>query len=284
MGTLVRGRTRETDNGRRQLRISSIAAAVLCSGSICGLQPAHSQYVQQGPKLVGSGPLGVAQQGFSCALSTDGNTAIIGGPLDTSQNGASWVFTRNGSSWSQQSPKLVGGGATASAQQGASVALSGDGNTALVGGPQDNSGVGAVWGFIRDSGVWVQPLSKFIGSGAIGGANQGASVALSADGNTAIVGGPQDNSGVGATWIFTREGNSLVQQGTKLQGNDAVGAANQGASVALSADGNTAIVGAPGDNSGFGAAWIFSRNGSTWSQQGTKLVGSGAAGSPKQGA
>jgi hypothetical protein len=229
MGTLVRGRTRETDNGRRQLRISSIAAAVLCSGSICGLQPAHSQYVQQGPKLVGSGPLGVAQQGFSCALSTDGNTAIIGGPLDTSQNGASWVFTRNGSSWSQQSPKLVGGGATASAQQGASVALSGDGNTALVGGPQDNSGVGAVW-------------------------------------------------------IFTREGNSLVQQGTKLQGNDAVGAANQGASVALSADGNTAIVGAPGDNSGFGAAWIFSRNGSTWSQQGTKLVGSGAAGSPKQGA
>jgi hypothetical protein len=120
------------------------------------------------------------------------------------------VFTCSGNTWSQQSPKLIGSGATASSRQGASVALSGDGNTALVGAPQDNSGVGAIWGFFRDSGVWVEPLSKFIGTGAAGGANQGASIALSADGNTAIVGGPQDTQeserrgSLGATAVHGR--------------------------------------------------------------------------------
>jgi hypothetical protein len=52
---------------------------------------------------------------------------------------------RSGSVWSQQGAKLVGSGAVALSSQGASVALSGDGNTAIIGGPFDNYGVGATW-------------------------------------------------------------------------------------------------------------------------------------------
>ncbi|MEO8037072.1 MAG: hypothetical protein ABI837_21780, partial [Acidobacteriota bacterium] len=67
------------------------------------------------------------------------------------------------------------------------------------------------------------------------------------------------------------------QQGLKLVATDAVGNANQGASVSLSADGNTAIVGASADNSNIGAAWVWTRSAGVWTQQ-SKLVGSGAAG------
>ena len=48
-----------------------------------------------------------------------------------------------------------------------------------------------------------------------------------------------------------------------------------GYSVALSADGNTALIGGPGDNGGAGAAWVFTRSGSAWAQQGAKLTGAG---------
>jgi hypothetical protein len=69
----------------------------------------------------------------------------------------------------------------------------------------------------------------------------------------------------------------FTQQGPKLVGSDAVGpAAAQGYSVALSGDGNTAIVGGVNDNAGIGAAWVFIRNNGVWSQQGSKLVGSDA--------
>jgi hypothetical protein len=84
-------------------------------------------------------------------------------------------------------------------------------------------------------------------------------VAISADGNTAIIGGPTDNSGAGgAAWVFTRNGWVWSQQGGKLVGTGNVGIANQGNSVAISADGNTAIMGGPFDNSYAGAAWVFS--------------------------
>jgi hypothetical protein len=60
-------------------------------------------------------------------------------------------------------------------------------------------------------------------------------VALSSDGNTALVGGANDNNGAGAAWVFTRSGGVWSQQGSKLVGTRASGAALQGSSVALSA-------------------------------------------------
>jgi uncharacterized protein (TIGR03437 family) len=237
-------------------------------------------WAQQGSKLVGAGGVGIGWQALSVALSSDGNTAITGGFADNGAVGAAWVFTRNAGVWTQQGPKLVASGATGNAHQGVSVALSGDGNTALVGGNGDNGFVGAAWVFTRSGGVWTQQGAKLIGGGVAGGANYGISVALSRDGDTALIGGLYDNAGAGAAWVFRRNSGAWTQQGSKLVGTGAAGAANQGVSVALSGDGNTALVGGSKDNSPAGAAWVFTRTGGVWSQQGSKLVASdsGAAG------
>jgi hypothetical protein len=267
-------------------------------GGVGREQPAPAQFFQQVPKLVGTGAAGSTSQGMSVALSADGNTTIVGGPGPNNADrdrspllgpaGAAWVFTRSGGVWTQQGDKLVGttsqyGGGLWS--QGASVALSADGNTAIVGGPSDNRTTGAAWVFTRSGGVWAQQGDKLVGTGPYGAGEppsplgQGMSVALSADGNTAIVGGWRAE----AAWAFTRSGGLWTQQGNKLVGNGAVGSARQGMAVALSADGNTAIVGGWSDNAKIGAAWVFTRSGGLWTQQGEKLVGTGAVGSAHQG-
>src|SRR5438067_1575871 len=109
-----------------------------------------AQIVQQGEKLVGTGAVGAAGQGYSVAISADGNTAIVGGPFGAA--GGAWVYTRSGGVWSQQGGKLVGTGAVGGALQGYSVALSADGNTAIVGGEGDNTAAGAAWVFTRSGG------------------------------------------------------------------------------------------------------------------------------------
>ncbi len=244
----------------------------------------NGNWSQQGNKLIGSGSTSPSQQGQSVALSADGNTAVIGGPGDATGTGAVWVFTRNSGVWTQQGSKLVGTGGVGETEQGFSVALSSDGNTALAGAHFDNNSIGALWIFTRDNGNWSQQGGKLVGSGAIGGAQEGRAVALSADGNTALAGGPYDNSNVGAVWVFTRDVNSIwSQQGSKLIGSDGVGHSEQGFSVALSADGNTALEGGPVDASSVGAAWAFTRSNGVWTQLGNKLVGSGAAANAAQG-
>jgi hypothetical protein len=242
-----------------------------------------SVWTQQGSKLVGTGAVGNAGQALSVALSDDGNTAIVGGPWDNRRAGAVWLYTRSRGAWTQQGSKLVGTGAVGSAWQGVSVALSADGNTAIVGGSGDNSDTGAVWVYTRSGGVWTPQGSKLVGTGAVGNAGQGRSVSLSDDGNTAIVGGITDDGGTGAAWIYTRSGGVWTQQGSKLVGTGAVGNAGQGLSVSLSGDGNTGIVGGSEDNSGTGAAWLYTRSGGVWTQQGSKLVGTGAVGNAGQG-
>jgi gliding motility-associated-like protein len=238
---------------------------------------------QQGGKLVGTGNTGGADQGSSVSLSADGNTAIVGGRFDNNAQGAAWVYTRSGGTWSQQGGKLVGTGNTGAAQQGVSVSLSADGNTAIVGGYLDNNYVGAVWVYTRSGGAWSQQGGKLVGTGNTGAARQGVSVSLSADGNTAIVGGGADNNSQGAAWVYARSGGVWSQQGGKIVGTGNTGAANQGLSVSLSADGNTAIVGGQSDNNFQGAAWVYTRSGDTWSQQGSKLVGTGNTGKAQQG-
>jgi antibiotic biosynthesis monooxygenase (ABM) superfamily enzyme len=240
-------------------------------------------WAQQGSKLVGTGAVGNAEQGWSVSLSADGNTAIVGGISDNSTAGAAWIWTRSAGVWTQQGSKLVGTGAVGYANQGTSVSLSSDGNTAIIGGWSDNSDAGAAWIWTRSAGVWTQQGSKLVGTGAVGYANQGSSVSLSPDGNTAIVGGIWDNASAGAVWIWTCSAGVWTQQGSKLVGTDAVGNAEQGFSVSLSSDGNTAIVGGYFDNSNAGAAWIWTRSGGVWTQQGSKLVGTGAVSATRQG-
>ncbi len=71
-----------------------------------------------------------------------------------------------------------------------------------------------------------------------------------------------------------------VQQGPKLVGTTTTGAPQQGIVVAISGDGNTAIVGAPGDGVGVGAAFIFARNNGLWVQQ-AKFVGTNTPGNTR---
>jgi hypothetical protein len=224
-------------------------------------------------KLVGSGGA-YSYQGDSVAISADGNTAAVGAPLDTSLHGAVWIFTRTSGIWTQQGSKLSATKATASARQGSSVALAADGNTLIVGAPDDNSDAGSAWIWTRSDGRWTQQGGSLVGSGAVGPAQQGASVALAADGSTAIVGGFWDDEGRGAAWIWSRSGGIWSQQGSKLVVPGAAAQAFEGYSVALSGDGNTAIVGR-GEYGGGPSIW--SRSAGTWTR-GATLFGSGTTG------
>jgi hypothetical protein len=239
----------------------------------------HAQFSQQGSKLFGTGSSGsTPEQGSSVALSFDGNTAIVGGWDDNGAIGAAWIFIRSGGHWTQQGSKLVGTGTAGSlgSYQGFSVALSADGNTAIVGGYMDNDRVGAAWIFTRSGGVWSQQGSKLVGNDyVISGAPasyQGWSVGLSADGNTAIVGGYYDNNRVGAAWIYKRTGGVWAQVGSKLVGNDYSGNSQQGYSAAISGDGKTAIVGGNNDAPFYGSAWIYVLKDTVWKQQRIKLT------------
>ena len=189
------------------------------------------------------------------------------------------MFTRSGSTWIQQGPALTadddlgGGNLLGYTGAGWSVALSADGNTALIGSvpPYPTPWVGAAWVFTRSGSTWTRQGPKLTPNDETGAGDFGHSVALSADGNTALIGGEQDNGFVGAAWVFTRSGSAWIQQGPKLTASDETQYGSFGDSVALSADANTALIGGPGDNSG-GAAWAFTRSGSTWTQQGPKLI------------
>ncbi len=142
------------------------AAAAGLAALLVSSELALAQFTQQGPKLVGTLPVGSPEQGYSVALSADGETAIVGGPTDNSQVGAVWVYTRRGGAWTQQGNKLVGIGSVGNAEQGYSVALSADGDTAIVGGPFDNNGIGAAWVFIQPTkddckdGRWLNFVSR----------------------------------------------------------------------------------------------------------------------------
>lgn len=232
----------------------------------------------QTAKLVGTGYTGSnIEQGFSVAISADGNTIASGAPFDDSkQDGAVWIFVNNNGTWIQQGSKLIGSGITGFSNQGWSVSLSSDGNTLAIGGPGDDTGLGATWIFTRNNGIWTQYGSKLVGTGYSGSSHQGSSVSLSADGNTLAIGGQTDNVTVGATWIFTNVNGTWIQQGNKLVGTNGLNL-EQGGSVSLSADGNTLAVGA---TTADGGIWIFTRNNGNWTQQvsftgiGGELLGS----------
>jgi len=259
-----------------------------CAGSSC-----------TGPN--GTGEVGLGEFGFSVALGGDpvgvreaGNTALVGAPGDGPTTevdagglpayGSAWVFVRSSGGWSQQAQLTGSGEGGGGVFFGQSVALSARGGTALIGGPADYgnayippfSGIGSAWVFTRAPGstAWSQQMQLF-SSGPGGDSAFGTSVALSLEGDTALVGGPENNSNAGAAWVFTRSGGSW-NMGTRLTGSGEVttqGDGEFGYGVALTQDGNTALIGGPSDDVGEGAAWAFTLSNGTWSQLGTKLVG-----------
>jgi len=224
-----------------------------------------STWTQEGRRLTAKGEIDGAWFGASVALSADGDTALIGGPDDSHGAGAAWVFARSGREWQQRGTALTAPGDDDLAGGfGTSVAISGDGNTALVGGND------AAWVFVRSSrGVWARMR---LGSG---GGSFGSSVALSADGKSALI-GDSAPTGPGAAWLFTRSARSWIRA-SRLTAEDETAGGQFGESVALSAAGTMALIGGPLDADGTGAAWVFTHSERGWTRQGARLEGNGAS-------
>ena len=240
--------------------------------------------------------------GISIALSSDGNTLAVGAKGEASTTtgvnstpndlavdaGAAYVFTRSGSSWSQQA-YLMASNAEGGDIFGVSIALSGDGNTLAVGARLEDSGTtginsnpdetmldaGAVYVFNRSGTVWseqayVKSDNPVIDSG------MGRTVSLNSDGNTLAAG----QIDPGSVYIFGRSGITWSQQARIDDSNGAVNDAF-GVAISLSSDGNTLAVGAPLEDSSStginstadepasdaGAAYLYRLSGSSWTQQ-----------------
>jgi FG-GAP repeat len=217
---------------------------------------------------------GAAHDAFGCSVALSGETAIIGASGDTvganANQGSAYVFTRSGTTWTQQQQLTVPDGATAD-NFGCSVAVSGE--TALVGANQDDVGAnldqGSAYVFTRSGTIWTLQQQLLAIDGA---ANDrfGWGVALS--GETALVGANHRDVGTnadqGAAYVFTRSGTAWTQQ-PPLTASDGAAGDRFGYAVALA--GETAIVGAPFDDIGTkvdqGSASVFVRSGAVWTQQ-----------------
>jgi hypothetical protein len=194
--------------------------------------------------------------------------------FDAFDFGAAWVFTRASGVWSQQGAKLIGTGVSGTGRHPRlSVALPGR-KYGLVGGVEDNAEYGATWVFTRSDGVWIQQGGK-LAHGRRLQAKAGL-LPCPVDGNTAssaplliaISAAPEQ-----CLYLEERRRVDSARRRNRWERRCAR------FSVALSADGNTALVGDPADNGWLGAAYVFTRNGDVWSQQ-AKLVGASAIAPP----
>jgi FG-GAP repeat len=127
------------------------------------------------------------------------------------------------------------------------------------------------------AGVTRGGQQELAGSNTLAGDDLGRAVALSGDGQTALVGAPGRDSGAGAVYVFTRSGTSWVQE-QELTAADAAPGDRFGGSVALSSDGSTALIGADARASATGAAYVFVRSVTTWTQQQELAAPDGAPG------
>ncbi|MGI9256961.1 MAG: fibronectin type III domain-containing protein, partial [Salinispira sp.] len=207
---------------------------------------------------------------FGYSVAVDGDTAIVGAYGDESSTGSAYVFTRSGSTWTQQ-PKLTADDGAGSDYFGYSVAVHGD--TAIVGAWGDDSSTGSAYVFTRSGSAWTQQ-PKLTASDKLTSDRFGTSVAV--DGNTAIVGAYRDESSTGSAYVFTRSGSAWPPQQQKLTADDD-GAINDNFGISVAVDGNTAIVGAYGDESSTGSAYVFTRSSSTWTRQQKLTADDGAA-------
>lgn len=200
---------------------------------------------------------GAGHDVFGSSVAISGDTALIGAPWDN-RRGAVYVYTRNGSTWTQQAKILPSDGAEVGDNFGGAVAISGD--TAIVG-AQSCGSSGAAYVFVRNNSVWVEQ-AKLTDPDLPLGSYFGISVAIAGD--MAIVGAHYDDWAgqmSGSAYVFSRIGSTWSQQ-AKLTASDAGILDLFGASVAILGD--TAFVCAPGDETG--SAYVYTRLMSQWNQ------------------
>lgn len=225
---------------------------------------------QQQQKITASD--GAANDFFGKSVSIDGDYAAIG------SRESAYIFVGNAVEWSeQQKLTAIDNGNPNSCGFGESVSISG--NRVVAGCyldgeiyPIESRNAGAAYVFVRDGTTWTQEI-KLKGLDTNGGDYFGTSVAIS--GNTVIIGAPDafwNGGNFGAAYIFVLNGSNWFQQ-KKLIVETEVPSALFGGSVAISV--NTAVIGASGVNNNRGAAYIYVRNGTSWTYQATLLAPDG---------
>jgi hypothetical protein len=195
---------------------------------------------------------------FGTSVSLDGDTALISASFENKNQGSAYVFTRtNTTTWTQQAKLLASDGASMDFF-GYSVSLSGD--TTIIG-----SG-GGVYVFTRTDTIWTQQ-TKLLTSET----NLYTNFYVSLDGDTALIGTSED-----LVFAFIRTDTTWALEQQLLVSDST---SRFGCSVSL--DNDTALIGAlkaEGNENNAGAAYIFTRSGTTWMQQGKIFAVEGVAG------
>lgn len=211
------------------------------------------------------GPGSSQQMGAAVALSANGQVAMVGAPAANGGDGAVYIYAGSTGTWSSTPVATLAGPAGAKDEFGSSVTLSANGQVALVGAPGGSSAPsndGAAYVFVESGGTWPStPAATFAGPPG-SGAKLGFSVALSASGDIALVGAPV--AADGSAYLYAESGGTWSSTPTTtLPGSDAGG--EFGSSVALSANGQVALIGAPGAGSSYdGAGYVYAESQGKW--------------------
>ena len=221
--------------------------------------------------------------GNAVAVNGDGNTIAIGA-INNDGNGQDSghvrVYQWSGSAWTQVGSDIDG--EANNDNSGVSISLSTDGRTLAVGADNNDGANGSDSGHVRvydlSGSQWVQRGVDIDGESASD--YSGVSVDLSGDGKSLVV-GAKDNDGNGSNAgharVFDWSGSRWEQRGSDIDGESS--GDQSGSSATISNDGQTVVLGAPGndgagDNAGH--ARIYSWNGFQWGIQGTDVDGSAA--------
>ena len=221
---------------------------------------------------------GAAGDKFGGSVAIDGDTVVVGAYGDDSYKGSAYVFEKGGG-WATTSAydaKLTASDGADSDNFGSRVAI--DGDTVVVGARGDDGDQGSAYVFVKPGGGWATgtETAKLTASDGAPSDNFGCSVAI--DGDTAVVGAPCDDSSKGSAYVFEKGGGWATGTETaKLTASDGAGGDNFGYSVAISGD--TVVVGAEGDDSYHGSAYVFEKGGgwATTSTYDAKLTASDGA-------
>jgi hypothetical protein len=213
----------------------------------------------------------------------DGDIAVVGAYADDVfgvDSGSAYVYVRSGTTWTQEAKLVPSDGATED-NFGLRVAM--HGQTALVGAPHDDDfgpDTGSAYAFVRDGTTWSQQ-QKILAPDAAPRVQFGRWVSL--DGETALICAYLDDvagqTDAGSAYVFVREGTVWSAEQKLLPP-----APQQDAwfSRSVSIDGDTAAIGASREDTvngaNTGAAYVFVRQGTTWSLQARLLAPDGGVG------
>ena len=242
---------------------------------------ANNTWVQQAKLLATDGE---AEDTFGGKVAISGDIAVVGVIRDDDKvigkdSGSAYIFERKEGRWSQQA-KLTALDASAGDSFGWGIGISGD--TVVLGAPYDDDkgkNSGSAYVFTRAGNTWSQQAKITAADGSDGDVF-GISTAISGD--TLLVGADLNEEkgfNAGAAYVFTRSGGVWTQQ-AKLTASDGGQGDIFGVRVAL--EDNTALISARRDDDEImgvnsGSAYVFTRTGTTWSQQAKLTAPDGAA-------